>query len=125
VLAEAVERCFAQFTGLPVRMLRWNSIWCEWEGMVPLPSLHDMDEWILGRNEEVEYHVEGLQMAVDWWKEDVEEFPLLEFAEFCWRRTEEAERRLEWGVVNQNGNEDVVTEEGSLDDFDGSDEGTD
>jgi hypothetical protein len=40
VLAEAVERCFTRFTGLPVELGRWVSIWCNWKDMVRLPSRH-------------------------------------------------------------------------------------
>jgi hypothetical protein len=95
VLAEAVERCFTRFTGLPVELVelgRWVSICCNWKDMVRLPSRHEVGDWKLDRDGEVwdgevwdgevwdgevwdgevwdgevwEYE-EGLQMAVEQW----------------------------------------------------------
>jgi hypothetical protein len=123
VLAEAVERCF---TGLPVELVelgRWVSICCNWKDMVRLPSRHEVGDWKLDRDGDVWEYEEGLQVAVEQWvgygETDLEAFPMLNFSEF-WRGGARREERL----LTRDGDENVDTEEGSIDDSEGIDERT-
>jgi len=49
LLAAKVESAFSRFTGLPVDLHRYGSIRVYWDEYVPLPSLHDLQDWDLGR----------------------------------------------------------------------------
>ena len=75
MLAEAVSRCFTRFTGLPAGMGRWDGIWWHWEGMVPLPSLHDVECWKLDREDLGRVYEMDLEKAVQEWAGDVGAFP--------------------------------------------------
>jgi hypothetical protein len=95
ILVEAVERKFTEFTGFPTDLIRFGSIYFCWEDQVPLPSLHDLAEWDLGRYILNRDYKRDLKAAVRSYVrrgDRVKDFLLRKFSRHWWVDTQLAEQ---------------------------------
>jgi hypothetical protein len=70
MLAGRVEDCFARWTGVPLRLTRFESILVYWEAFsaLPLPSLHDLEDWGLDGEEQRWEYTKEMVYLFDWCK---------------------------------------------------------